>query len=117
MTKPVQLIAFNRGHKLVAAFCSYCDAAKIVGVSRQAISNCAKGRKIVCSDLYWRELDPDIMIDSDDLDSLTLPEYDRMVELKRKGYKPWKNGKENTIIISEYYPKSNNKQQSWKKSK
>ena len=108
MTKPTQLMAFNKGYKLVAVFSSYSDAAKIVGVSRQAITHCAKGEKILCAGLYWREIDHDFVVDNDDLNKLTLPVYDRATHQVRKGYKPWRNGKNNIIIISNYYSKSSN---------
>ena len=96
----VPLMAFDEQFKLVAIFRSFSDAAKAFGVSRQSIMNCVNGRKIQCSGYYWRKIDSNDIIESDDLGRLDMIEYDRQYGINHRIYKI-KNRKRTIIFENE----------------
>ncbi len=93
---PTKLIAFDKAHILTAMFSSYGEASRLLKVSRQAIAHCAQGHRIMCAGLYWRELSPELLIESDDLGKLTMESYDSDTNTNRKSYPPNTSGKSNT---------------------
>ena len=100
---------FDMEHRLVAMFSSYADAAKIMGVTRQAITHCAKGEKLTCAGYYWREIDHNVVVDSDDLSTLMLADYDSSVGLIRKAYKSWETKRSDIINVSDFKNKNTRK--------
>ena len=77
---PKILLSFSkRSGKLIGIFRSLSDASRIFNVSRQSITNCAKGKIKTCAGYQWRMLDDDWVIDTDDLKSLSIKEFDSYI--------------------------------------
>ena len=74
--KPLRVLAFNGSLKLVAIFQSYSAAEKITGSKHQVLLRCCNGQMISSNGLYFREVPEDTIIDIDDLNTLTLLEFD-----------------------------------------
>lgn len=87
-------MAFDDGFKLVALFHSYSNASRIMRVSRQSIVNSVTGKKITCAGMYWREIDSNIIIDSDDLGNLNMLTYDAQLGINYRVYIVKKGKKE-----------------------
>lgn len=104
---PKRILAFDANLRLVAVFSSYNAVEKITGKVHQSILKCCKGQNISCLGHYWRELDDDIEINLDeDIDNLSLIEYDLAIGENRKIYATSKMQKGETILESQYGQKS-----------
>ena len=82
--RPNKVLVFNGARVLVAVIRSLCSAAELTNNRASAVHNCCTGKTIRSGMHYYRQLHPDVLIDMDDLDSLTLEEYDNLcgIELK-----------------------------------
>jgi hypothetical protein len=83
-----RVLVFNPLKRLVAVFQSVTAAATAFGTSAPSIHDACTGKNISCCELYFRQLDEDkIEIDMlEDLGTLRLEEYDKLVGIKRKYY-------------------------------
>ena len=79
---------FNPLKRLIAIFQSSTAAATAFGVSTVTIHDACTGRSISCCNLYFRHLYEDrIELDMlEDLGTLRLEDYDRLMGLERKYY-------------------------------
>ena len=59
-------------------------AAELTHENKSAIHNCCTGKSVRSGAYYYRQLHPDILLEMDDLDKLTLKEYDDLCGIKRK---------------------------------
>ena len=57
-------------------------AAELTHENKSAIHNCCTGKSIRSGIYYYRQLHPDILLEMDDLDNLTLKEYDDLCSLE-----------------------------------
>ena len=82
--RPCKVLIFNGARVLVAIVRSLHCAAELTHENKSAIHNCCTGKSIRSGAYYYRQLHPDILLDMDDLDNLTLKEYDDLCGIKRK---------------------------------
>ena len=75
---------FNGARVLVAIVRSLHCAAELTHENKSAIHNCCTGKSVRSGAYYSRLLHPDILLEMDDLDKLTLKEYDDLCGVKRK---------------------------------
>ena len=84
--RPVLL--FNGTKKRLAAiFSSVTTAARILGATKTGIYHACAGKMISYYGHYFRYLYDDIEIDINDLDTLSISEYDQLCENPRRVYK------------------------------
>lgn len=84
--KPKHILMFNSAKVLVAIFRSLHSASELTFCNLQAISFCCTGKYISTGGYYFRHVNPDILIELDDLDNLDLVNYDKMCGETRKYY-------------------------------
>ena len=82
--RPCKVLIFNGARVLVAIVRSLHCAAELTHENKSAIHNCCTGKSIRSGAYYYRQLHPDILLEMDDLDKLTLKEYDDLCSIKRK---------------------------------
>ena len=82
--KQSQILIFNAAGELVAIVRSLHCAAELTHENKSAIHNCCTGKSVRSGAYYYRQLHPDILLEMDDLDKLTLKEYDDLCDVKRK---------------------------------
>lgn len=82
--RPNKVLIFNGARVLVAVVRSLCSAAELTNNRASAVHNCCPGKTIRSGLYYYRQLHPDVLIEMDDLDNLTLEEYDNLCGAKRK---------------------------------
>lgn len=82
--EPKQVLIFNRARTLIAVFRSIRSAAIVTYCNSQAISFACTGRAMSSGGFYFRHLHPDVYIEIDDLDRLSLEEYDRLCNNNRQ---------------------------------
>ena len=119
--KPLRVLAFDNRLRLVGIFQSYSAAEKITGIKHQVLLRCCNGQMIATKNLYFREVPEDTIIDFDDLNTLTLLEYDKQMGENRKIYATRYMKKGEIILESQYkfrFQVINNKHaQKWRASK
>lgn len=81
---PTIVLIFNSERILVAITRSLHCTAELTHRNLQSISFCCTGKYIRLGAYYYRHLHPDVLVDLDDLDNLSLEEYDRLCGVKRK---------------------------------
>lgn len=81
---PNKVLVFNGARVLVAVIRSLCSAAELTHNRASAVHNCCTGKTVRSGLYYYRQLHPDVLIEMDDLDSLTLEEYDNLCGVERK---------------------------------
>ena len=84
--EPKQVLIFNNARILVAIVRSLHSASELTFCNLQAISFCCTGKYISTGGYYFRHVNPDILIELDDLDNLDLKKYDEMCGENRKYY-------------------------------
>jgi len=84
--EPKQVLIFNNAKTLIAVVRSLHSASELTFCNLQAISFCCTGKYIMTGGYYFRHVNPNILIDLEDLDNLKLEEYDSMCGEKRKYY-------------------------------
>ena len=82
--RPNKVLIFNGARALVAVVRSLCSAAELTNNRASAVQNCCTGKTVRSGLYYYRQLHPDVLIEMDDLDNLTLEEYDNLCGAKRK---------------------------------
>ena len=82
--RPCKVLIFNGARILVAIVRSLHCAAELTHENKSAIHNCCTGKSVRSGAYYYRQLHPDILLEMDDLDNLTLKEYDDLCGVKRK---------------------------------
>ena len=82
--RPCKVLIFNGARVLVAIVRSLHCAAELTHENKSAIHNCCTGKSVRSGAYYYRQLHPDILLEMDDLDNLTLQEYDDLCGVKRK---------------------------------
>ena len=82
--KQSQILIFNAAGELVAIVRSLHSAAELMHENKSAIHNCCTGKSVRSGAYYYRQLHPDILLEMDDLDNLTLKEYDDLCGINRK---------------------------------
>lgn len=83
---PIQVLIFNRAKVLIGICRSHRAAATMTLFSPNEISFACTGKKVMCGEYYFRQIDPNIQIEMDDLDRLKLEEYDAMCGVSRRYY-------------------------------
>ena len=78
------MLIFNGARVLVAIVRSLHSAAELTHENKSAIHNCCTGKSVRSGIYYYRQLHPDILLEMDDLDNLTLKEYDDLCGDQRK---------------------------------
>lgn len=96
------VVAFDAAYKLSAIFKSISEAATLTKTLRQSIIKAAYGDMISVNNKYWRTVPQDFQIEPDDIDRLTLFEFDAMVGEDRKIYATRKMLKSSIMLESEY---------------
>lgn len=83
-----RVLVFNPRKRLIAIFQSTTAAASAFNASAVSIHDACSGKNISCCNLYFRHLCEDkIEIDMlEDLGSLKLEDYDKLLGLERKYY-------------------------------
>ena len=79
-----RVLIFNGARVLVAIVRSLHCAAELMPENKSAIHNCCNGKSVRSGAYYYCQLHPDILLEMDDLDNLTLKEYDDLCGVKRK---------------------------------
>lgn len=75
---PKQVLLFNHARVLAAIFKSMQSCSEITGVSLNTVLRACKGEYVVAGGYYLRKLHPDVQVDTTDLDTLRLEEYDKL---------------------------------------
>ena len=78
------MLIFNGARVLVAIVRSLHCAAELTHENKSAIHNCCTGKSVRSGAYYYRQLHQDILLEMDDLDKLTLKEYDDLCGVTRK---------------------------------
>lgn len=82
--KPKLVLVFNRSQILIGVLRSVHTTAEFSHGNLQSISFCCNGRFISAGGYYFRYVNENILIEISDLDTLKLPDYDRMCGEKRQ---------------------------------
>ena len=82
--RPCKVLIFNGARVLVAIVRSLHCAAELTHENKSAIHNCCTGKSVRSGAYYYRQLHPNVLLEMDDLDNLTLKEYDDLCGIKRK---------------------------------
>ena len=82
--RPCKVLIFNGARVLVAIVRSLHCAAELTHENKSAIHNCCTGKSVRSGAYYYRQQHPDILLEMDDLDKLTLKEYDDLCGIERK---------------------------------
>ena len=82
--RPNKVLVFNGARVLVAVIRSLCSTAELTHNRATAVHNCCTGKTARSGLYYYRQRHPDVLIDMDDLDSLTLEEYDNLCGIECK---------------------------------
>ena len=78
------MLIFNGARVLVAIVRSLHSATELTHENKSAIHTCCTGKSVRSGAYYYRQLHPDILLEMDDLDKLTLKEYDDLCGINRK---------------------------------
>lgn len=84
--EPKKVLIFNTAKVLIAITRSLHAASELTFCNLQAISFCCNGKYIMSGGYYFRHINPNILIELEDLDTLKLEEYDKMCGEKREYY-------------------------------
>lgn len=85
---PKQVLVFGHTRVLVAIFKSMQACAEIIGTSVKTVSRACKGEYAAAAGFYFRRLHPDIEVETADLDTLRLEEYDTLCNEVRRYLPP-----------------------------
>jgi len=118
---PLRVLAFDRSLKLVGIFQSYSAAEKITGSKHQILLRCCNGQMISSKGFYFREVPEDTIVDVDDLNKLTLLDFDKQMGFDRHIYATRNMKKDEVILESQYKNRfqvlTARHSKQWKKSK
>ncbi len=82
--KPCKVLVFNGARTLIAIVRSLHCTADFGQLNLPALSFCCTGKYRSSGGFYFRYLHPDVLVDLDDLDNLTVEEYDKLCGVKRE---------------------------------
>ena len=82
--QPKQVLVFNHTRMLVAIVRSMQGAADLMHISVKAVSKACQGIYVETAGLYFRRLHPDTLVETSDLDTLCLEEYDALCGEQRR---------------------------------
>lgn len=82
--QPKKVLLFNEHGVMGGLLKSVHFASQILNISAQTISRCCTGKLVSSHGLYFRHAHSDIKIEDDDVDTLTVEEYDRLCGVKRQ---------------------------------
>lgn len=85
---PKQVLVFGHTRILVAIFKSMQACAEIAAISVKTVSRACKGEYAAAAGFYFRRLHPDVEVDTEDLDTLRLEEYDALCNEVRRYLPP-----------------------------
>ena len=102
------IISFDKWLRLCGIFSSYMTVEQMTGIRHQVVQACCDGSLISTKKMYWREVPDDIVIDIDDLQKLTLIEFDSQLGENRMIYKSSRMKKGDNILESEYIKNKEN---------
>ena len=99
---PKAILCFNPFKRLMGVFSSYREVEKLTGFKHQCILRADNGDTVSAYGHYWRELDAETILESDDLGSLNLADYDLgVIQKDRLVYKTAEMGRgKETVMIS-----------------
>lgn len=106
---PTPVAVFNSRYLLSGVFGSIKEVSKVTGVVRQSIIKAVYGDTISVKNCYLRPIPGDVIIDTDDIGSLTIFDFDKEVgNPDRKIYKSTRMGKRSDIIMQSQHPRNPN---------
>lgn len=109
-----KVLIFDEKRVFVGVLKSLHITSQFSRINSQAISLCCTGQRVSINGYYFRHSDPSIKVDvDDDLDILTLEEYDKLCGAERK-YHPVHDMKDRRIKAGRTNPKKKNKKPSKK---
>ena len=118
---PLRVLAFDKSLRLIGLFQSYSATEKVTGIKHQILLRCCNGQIISAKGFYFREVPEDTIIDIDDLNTLTLLEFDKQMGLDRYIYATKKMKKDEVIKESQFKNRFQvlqaKRSKQWKKSK
>lgn len=101
---PTPVALFNSRYLLIGIFGSIKEASRVTGVVRQSIIKAVYGDIISARDCYWRAIPHDVVLDQDDMGTLTLFAFDKEAgNPDRKIYKGTRMKKRLKIIMQSEY--------------
>lgn len=101
---PTPVALFNSRYLLIGIFGSIKEASRVTGVVRQSIIKAVYGDIISARDCYWRAIPRDVVLDQDDMGTLTLFAFDKEAgNPDRKIYKDTRMKKRLKIIMQSEY--------------
>lgn len=107
--EPTSVAVFNSRYILTGIFGSIKEVSKITGVVRQSIIKAVYGDIISVKGCYLRAIPKDVIIDIDDIGTLTLFSFDKEAGTPdRKIYQSGRIGKRLSIIMESQHKKYNN---------
>jgi hypothetical protein len=106
---PTPVAMFNSRYILTGTFGSIKEVSKITGAVRQSIIKAVYGDTISVKGCYLRPIPDSVIVDTDDLNTLTLFEFDEMAKIPdRKIYKSTRMGRRSDIIMESQHPRNTN---------
>lgn len=106
---PTQVAVFNSRYILSGVFGSIKEVSKVTGVVRQSIIKAVYGDTISVKGCYLRPIPEDVIIDIDDIGSLSLFTFDKEAGIPdRKVYKSTRMGRRSEIIMESLHPRNPN---------
>lgn len=106
---PTPVAVFNSRYILSGVFGSIKEVSKVTGVVRQSIIKAVYGETISVKGCYLRAIPNDVIIDIDDIGTLSLFTFDKEAGTPdRKIYKTTRMGKRSEIIMQSKHPKNTN---------
>lgn len=106
---PTPVAVFNSRYILTGIFGSIKEVSKITGVVRQSVIKAVYGDIISVKGCYLRAIPNDLVVDLDDIGSLTMFKFDKEAgHPDRKIYKGTKMGRRLDIIMESQHPKNTN---------
>ena len=118
---PLRVLAFDSALRLIGIFQSYSATEKVTGIKHQILLRCCNGQMISSKGFYFREVPEDTIIDIDDLNKLTLLEFDKEMGYDRHIYATRNMKKDEVIKESQFKNRFQvlqaKRSKQWKKSK
>lgn len=84
MLDPKKVLVFNGNRTLIAIIRSVRAASLLTNSSLQSITNACSGIYISSNGYYYRNFDPNVIVEMEDIDTLKLEEYDQLCGVSRK---------------------------------
>ena len=118
---PLRVLLFDSSLRLIGIFQSYSATEKATGIKHQMLLKCCNGQTISSKGFYFREVPDNIIVDIDDLNKLTLLDFDSQMGQNRRIYATKKMKRDEVILESQYKNRfqllTARHSKQWKKSK